>query len=227
MNILVIDVGGTNVKLLATGQEEPRKVPSGPAMTPERMVEAVKEVATDWPHEVISIGYPGFVWEGRPVVEPYNLGRGWVGFDFQQALNRPVKVINDAAMQALGSYEGGRMLFLGLGTGLGSSLVYDGRLVPLELAHLHYRKRRTFEDYLGLRGLRRLGKKKWRRHVSIVVAQLKAAMQAEEVVLGGGNAKLLKELPAGSRLGNNANAFLGGYRLWEEGPRPALAGQTA
>jgi polyphosphate glucokinase len=216
MNILVIDVGGTNVKVLATGHSEARKIPSGPTMTAERMVTAVRAATVDWHYEVVSIGYPSYVFRGRPICEPYNLAPGWVGFDFGHAFGRPVKIINDAAMQALGSYEGGRMLFLGLGTGLGSALIEEGLLVPMELAHMHYRKGQTYEDYLGLRGLRRLGKRKWRCHVEAVVEQLRKALEAEYVVLGGGNAKLVKELPLSARLGDNANAFLGGYRLWEE-----------
>jgi polyphosphate glucokinase len=216
MNILVIDVGGTNIKVLATGHTEARKIPSGPTMTAERMVTAVRATTADWTYEVVSIGYPSYVFRGRPICEPYNLAAGWVGFDFEHAFGRPVKIINDAAMQALGSYEGGRMLFLGLGTGMGSALVEERQLVPMELAHMHYRKGRTYEDYLGLRGLRRLGKRKWRCHVEAVVEHLRKALDAEYVVLGGGNAKLIKELPLSARLGDNANAFLGGFRLWEE-----------
>lgn len=214
--VLVIDVGGTNVKVLATGKRTPRKVPSGPSMNARTMVEAVKQLSADWPYDVISLGYPGAVSNGRPVVEPKNLGAGWVGFDFEKAFGRPVKVLNDAAMQALGSYEGGRMLFLGLGTGLGSALITDGVLVPMELAHLRYRKGRTYEDYVGLRGLKRYGKKKWRRYVGDVVAALHDALQADYIVLGGGNAKKLAKLPEWARLGNNDHAFTGGFRLWEE-----------
>jgi predicted NBD/HSP70 family sugar kinase len=214
MNILAIDVGGTNVKILATGQREVRRIPSGPQMTPKFMVEQVKEAAKEWEYEAISIGYPGPVVDGKPVLEPHNLGEGWVGFDFAVAFGKPVKIVNDAAMQALGSYEGGRMLFLGLGTGLGSALIVDGVLAPLELAHLPYRKKRTFEDYLGVRGRDRLGKKKWQRAVEEVTARLQAALIADYVVLGGGNAKKLDRLPAGARLGDNQNAFIGGYRLW-------------
>ena len=214
MNILAIDVGGTNVKILATGQREVRRIPSGPQMTPKLMVEQVKETAKEWEYEAISIGYPGPVVDGKPVLEPHNLGEGWVGFDFAVAFGKPVKIVNDAAMQALGSYEGGRMLFLGLGTGLGSALIIDGVLAPLELAHLPYRKKRTFEDYLGVRGRDRLGKKKWQRAVEDVTARLQAALIADYVVLGGGNAKKLDRLPAGARLGDNQNAFIGGYRLW-------------
>jgi polyphosphate glucokinase len=215
MNILVVDVGGTNVKILATGQEKPRKFPSGSTMTAELMVAGVKELAGDWQYDVVSIGYPGFVVRGRPIVEPHNLALGWVGFNFQTAFGCPVKIINDAAMQALGSYKGGKMLFLGLGTGLGAAMVVDGIVEPMELAHLRYRKGR-FEDYVGKRGLERQGKKKWRRRVADVVAKLVAALEPDDIVLGGGNAKTLKELPPGCRVGDNANAFLGGFRLWAE-----------
>ncbi len=214
MNVLVIDVGGTHVKTLVTGEKEHREFPSGPTMTSAEMVAGVEKAAEGWTYEVISLGYPGPVLRGKPVAEPHNLGKGWVGFDFDGALKRPVKIINDAALQALGSYRGGRMLFLGLGTGLGSALVVDGILEPLELAHLPYRKR-TFEDYVGIRGLKRFGKKKWRKLVADVVAHLSAAVQADEVVLGGGNVKKLKELPPLCRAGDNDNAFLGGFRLWE------------
>jgi len=224
LKILVIDVGGTHVKALATGQKEPRKVASGPSMTARAMVAAVKGMSRDWKYDAVSIGYPGFVLHGRPIAEPKNLGRGWVGFDFRKAFGKPVKVINDAAMQALGSYEGGRMLFLGLGTGLGSALIIDGILEPMELAHLPYKKGRTYEDYVGLRGLERFGKKKWREHVIDVLRQLKAALEADYVVLGGGNADKVKRLPSGVRLGSNENAFRGGYRLWQDsGGSPAKA----
>jgi len=216
MKILVIDVGGTHVKALASGHKRPIEIPSGPDMTAKKMVAAVREATAGWKYDAVSIGYPGPVLHGRPLSEPHNLGRGWVGFDFRKAFDRPVKIINDAAMQALGSYHGGRMLFLGLGTGLGSALIVDGVLEPMELAHLPYKKGRTYEDYAGLAGLKRLGKRKWRQHVADVVEQLKTALQAEYVVLGGGNAKLLKKLPPGARLGDNANAFRGGYRLWQE-----------
>jgi len=215
MNILVIDVGGTNVKILATGHEQPRKFASGPTLTAEQMVARVKELATDWQYYAASIGYPGFVMRGRPIVEPHNLAPGWVCFDFQTAFGCPVKIINDAAMQALGSYRGGKMLFLGLGTGLGSAMVVDGIVEPMELAHLPYRKG-TFEDYVGKRALNRIGKKKWRQNVADVVARLVAALEPEDVVLGGGNVKQLNELPPGCRAGDNANAFLGGFRLWDE-----------
>jgi polyphosphate glucokinase len=216
VKVLVIDVGGTNVKALATGERMPRKVPSGPTMTARNMVKAVQRLAADWSYDVIALGFPGAVRNGRPAAEPKNLGKGWKGFDFEKAFGCHVKVINDAAMQALGSYEGGRMLFLGLGTGLGSALITDGVLVPMELAHLLYRKDRTYEDYVGLRGLKRYGEKKWRRHVADVVAALRDALQADYVVLGGGNATKLKRLPKRVRLGDNAQAFRGGFRLWEK-----------
>jgi predicted NBD/HSP70 family sugar kinase len=214
--IVVIDVGGTNVKVMASGRKDPVKIPSGVNMTPTLMVEEVKKVVGNGKLTGISIGYPGPVINNKPAVEPHNLGPGWVGFDYKQAFGCPVKVINDAAMQALGSYEGGRMLFLGLGTGLGSALIVDGVLAPMELAHLPYIKGRTFEDYVGLRGLERLGKKKWRDHVVDVVERLQNALVADYVVLGGGNSKHLKLLPRSVRLGDNANAFRGGFRLWDE-----------
>jgi len=216
MNVLVVDVGGTHVKLLATGQSDRRVFDSGPTLTPEQMVAGVKELAGDWKYDVVSIGYPGPVLNGRPVAEPPNLAAGWVGFDYQSAFGRPVKVINDAAMQALGSYKAGKLLFLGLGTGLGSTLIVEGIVEPMELGHLPYRKG-TYEDYVGIRGLKRVGKKKWRRYVADVVARLITALQPDDVVLGGGNVKKLKELPPGCRAGDNANAFLGGFRVWEEG----------
>jgi polyphosphate glucokinase len=215
VKVLVIDVGGTHVKLLATGRKNRVEIPSGPAMTAAKMVKAVRDITKGWDYGAVSIGYPGPVVHNQPISEPHNLGRGWVGFDFRKALGHPVRLINDAAMQSLGSYKGGRMLFLGLGTGLGSAMIVDGILEPMELAHLPYKKGRTYEDYVGLRGLKRLGKKKWRRQVTDVVTQLKAALEADYVVLGGGNAKLLKKLPPGARLGDNNNAFRGGFRLWE------------
>ncbi len=216
MKTLVIDVGGTNVKLLATGRQEVVKIPSGFKMTAVALVEAVLAAAHDWDYETVSIGYPGPVVDGRPLREPYNLGSGWVDFDYPGRLGRPVRLLNDAAMQALGSYQGGRMLFLGLGTGLGSAMVIGKTVVPLELAHLPYRKGRTFEDYVGLRGLERLGKRKWRRAVADVVARLKTAMVADYVVLGGGNVNRLRSLPRDTRPGDNRNALIGGFRLWEE-----------
>jgi polyphosphate glucokinase len=215
MNVLVVDVGGTHVKILATGQNEPRRFPSGPLLTAEQMVATVKDLAGEWTYDVVSIGYPGPVLLGRPVAEPRHLGPGWVGFDYQAAFGRPVKLVNDAAMQALGSYQGGKMLFLGLGTGLGSTLVVDGIVEPMELGHLPYRKS-TYEDYVGIRGLEQRGKKKWRLYVADVVALLTAALEPDDVVLGGGNIKKLKQLPPGCRAGDNANAFRGGFRLWEK-----------
>jgi len=231
--ILVIDVGGTHVKVLASGHREPREIPSGPSMDASGMVAAVKRLAADWRYDVVSIGFPGVVVHGRPVAEPHNLGGGWVGFDFARAFGCPVRIVNDAAMQALGSYRRGRMLFLGLGTGLGSAMIIDGVLEPMELAHLPYRKGRTYEDYVGRHGLERLGKKRWRRHVADVAERLKAALEADDVVVGGGNAKLLKALPPGTRRGDNANAFLGGLRLWDDrlahadGARAARRGRPA
>lgn len=218
LKVLVIDVGGTNVKVLGTGQPEPLKIPSGPTMTASKMVGAVKRAVAGWTYDVVSIGYPGPVRAGRPLAEPNNLGGGWVTYDFQRAFEKPVRIINDAAMQALGSYEGGRMLFLGLGTGLGSALVIDGGLAPMELAHLPYSRGRTYEQYVGLQGLKRCGKKRWRRQVAAVTEALRRALQVEYVVLGGGNAKKLKDLPEGARLGDNGNAFLGGFRLWKDQP---------
>jgi len=214
--VLVIDLGGTNVKVLATGQKEPRRYPSGPAMTPRRMVRVVKKLVREWKFDCVSLGFPGPIINECPLREPHNLGRGWMGFDFGKAFGCPVKVINDAAMQALGSYKGGRMLFLGLGTGLGAAMIVDGMLEPMELAHLTYKDGKTYEDYLGLRGLERSGKKRWRRHVATVVKKLKIALKADYVVLGGGNSKKLKKLPLGTRLGSNACAFLGGFRMWQK-----------
>jgi polyphosphate glucokinase len=215
MKTLVVDVGGTNIKILATDQDTVRKIPSGPQMTPLQMVEAVKQLAEDWKYNRVTIGYPGPVVRGQPVTDPHNLGPGWIGFDFAAQFGKPVKVINDAAMQALGSYEGGRMLFLGLGTGLGSALIVDNIIVPLELAHLPYRKGMTFEDHVGERGLLRFGKKKWRCFVDDVVNRLRVAMVANYVVLGGGNVRKLETLPEHCRAGDNSKAFVGGFRLWE------------
>ncbi len=218
--VLVIDVGGTHVKVLVTGQREEREIPSGRTMTASKMVRDVKDCAKDWEYDVISIGYPGPVVHGRPLLEPYNLGGGWVGFDFSKAFGCPVKIINDAAMQALGSYEGGRMLFLGLGSGLGSAMIVDGTVEPMELAHLPYKKGKTYENYVGIRGFKRLGKTRWRRYVADVVKRLKDALDAEYVVLGGGNIHNLKKLPPNSRMGDNRNAFLGGFRMWEKKVKP-------
>jgi polyphosphate glucokinase len=215
MKVLVVDVGGTHVKLQATGREEVSKLASGPSLTADQMVEGVLQAAQDWDFEAVSVGYPGPVAHGKVQQEPKNLGPGWVGFNFEGRFGRPVKLINDAAMQALGSYEGGRMLFLGLGTGLGTALVYEHTVAPLELAHLPYRKKKTYEDYLGLRGLQRLGRKRWQKWVEDVVARFLAAFVVDYVVLGGGNVKKLLRLPPHARLGDNRNAFKGGFRLWE------------
>ena len=215
MNILVIDVGGTHVKIVATGQDMPRQFDSGPTLTPGEMVSQAQKLAYDWKYDAVSIGYPGPVLRGRPVSEPYNLGAGWAGFNFEAAFKLPVKVVNDAAMQALGCYQGGKMLFLGLGTGLGSAMIVDGIVEPMELGHLPY-KRATFEDYVGIRGLEQHGQKKWQQYVADVVKRLVAALEPDEVILGGGNVHKLQKLPDGCRAGDNANAFKGGFRLWED-----------
>src|SRR5881409_1172772 len=215
MNVLVIDIGGTHVKVLATGQDVHREFASGPALTPRRMVSQVRKGVRDWKYDVVSIGYPGPVLQNRPVSEPWNLGKGWCGFNFEAAFKRPTKVVNDAAMQALGSYKRGKMLFLGLGTGLGSALIVDGIIEPMELGHLPYKKA-TFEDYVGVRGLEEHGKKKCQRHVADVVKRLITALEPDEAVLGGGNVKKLDALPAGTQAGDNDNAFRGGFRLWEK-----------
>jgi len=212
--ILVIDVGGTHVKLLATGQHTRREFDSGPDMTPDVMVAQVKTLTSDWQYDVVTIGFPAPIRDGKLAAEPHNLGSGWIGFDFEKALGRPVRILNDAAMQALGDYHGGRMLFFGFGTGLGSALIVDNVLVPLELGRLPYRKGRTCEDYVGLRGLERMGKKKWRKHVGKVTALFKAAFEVDDIVLGGGNAKQLKAPAQGTRLAANDNAFLGGFKYW-------------
>jgi polyphosphate glucokinase len=217
--VLVVDVGGSHVKLRVTGVSDSRRIESGPELTARKMVSAVKKLTDDWSYDVVSIGYPGPVWHGKPVANPRNLGPGWVGFDFHKAFGKPVRIINDAAMQALGSYQGGRMLFLGLGTGLGSALIVDGALEPMELAHLPFKKGKTYEDYVGQRGLERLGPKHWRKEVREVVTQLAATLGAEYVVLGGGNARLLDRLPRGARLGDNDNAFRGGFMLWRDPAR--------
>jgi predicted NBD/HSP70 family sugar kinase len=215
VKILVIDVGGTNIKVLASGRRAPVKIPSGPRMTPRVMVHAVREVAKDWAYEAVSIGFPGPVKNGRPMQEPWNLGKGWVRFDYKKAFGRPVRMINDAAMQALGSYAGGNMLFLGLGTGLGSAMVRDGVLIPLELAHLPYKHGHSYEEYVGEAGMLELGDHAWRKEVAKVTSLFIAAFGVDYVVLGGGNSKRLKTLPPLTRRGDNANAFKGGFRMWE------------
>jgi polyphosphate glucokinase len=212
--VLVVDVGGSHVKVLATDELEHRRADSGPDFTAAQMVDAVKGLAADWTWDCVSVGVPSPVHGGRVAAEPVNLGEGWVGFDYVTAFGKPTKVVNDAAMQALGSYEGGRMLFLGLGTGLGSALVADGFVEPMELGHLRYKKA-TFEDYVGNAGLGKRGKRRWRLDVADVVAKLSAALEAEYVVLGGGNARKLDPLPPNARLGSNENAFIGGFRLWD------------
>jgi polyphosphate glucokinase len=213
--VLVIDVGGTHVKLLMTGQKKPTMIDSGPDMTASKAARLVKLATRGWKFDCVSMGYPGPVINGHPLREPHNLGGGWMGFDFRKALGCPVKIINDASMQALGSYKGGRMLFLGLGTGLGSAMIVDGVLEPMELAHLSYKHGKTYEDYLGIRGLEKLGKKKWRKQVFKIVEKLKTALEADYIVLGGGNVKKLKKLPPGARMGSNENAFVGGFRMWQ------------
>jgi polyphosphate glucokinase len=220
MKILVVDVGGSHVKVLATGRALKRTMDSGPLLTPRAMVAGVKKLVADWEYDAVSIGVPAPVVRGRIIAEPANLAKGWMNFDFAEVFDRPVKVMNDAAMQALGSYRRGKLLFLGIGTGLGSALVLNGNVEPLELAHLPYRKGKTFEDYVGRRGLVRMGKKRWRKHVFAVVELLRRAILAEDLVLGGGNARYLKSLPPGARLGGNAYAFKGGFALWkaEEAP---------
>ena len=216
--ILVIDVGGSHVKCLLSGRTNRRRFASGPGLTPQRMVQGVLEIAADWRFDAVSIGYPGVVRHGAPAQDPHHLAPGWVGFDFEAAFGRPVRIINDAAMQALGSYQGGKMLFLGLGTGLGSALIVDGHIVAMELGHLRRSRRHDYEDLLGKRGCKRLGKKKWRRKVHAVVEGFAAVLLPDEIVVGGGQAKRLKTLPPRIRLGNNAAAFLGGVRLWDESP---------
>ena len=216
MKVLVIDVGGSNLKVSTNGRNEPLKIPSGPEMNARRMVSEVKKATRDWKYDAVSIGYPGPVAKNRPATEPSNLAPGWMRFDFRKAFGKPVKIMNDAAMQALGSYQGGRMLFLGLGTGLGSAfMTHGGAVEPLELAHLPYRDGLSYEDFAGLRGLKRLGAKRWNKHVRKIVEMLQFGLQADYVMLGGGQTKKLKRLPLGARLGQNSHAIRGGLRLWE------------
>ncbi len=216
MDVLVVDVGGTRIKIRSSCSEETREIPSGPEVTPQRMVDRVLESAADWRFDVISLGYPGEVREGRPTIEPNHLGLGWVDFDFKTTFRRPVRIVNDAAMQALGSYQGGRMLFLGLGTGLGSAMVIGNAVQPMELSQLPYKEGGSFGDFLRQSGMKRLGLRAWQREVAKVVGLLRAALVADYVMLGGGNVRLLDELPPHTRLGDNADAFEGGFRLWRD-----------
>jgi len=213
--ILVIDIGGTHVKLGLSTPRRQCEFESGPKLSAKGLVAKINDLTKGWAYDIVSIGYPGPVAGNRPIAEPYNLGKGWAGFDFAKALHRPAKVVNDAAMQALGSYHGGRMLFLGLGTGLGSAMIINGEIEPMEIAHLRYKNKKSFEDYLGSRGLKRLGLKKWRKHVSDVVKKLSAALEPEYVVLGGGNVRKIKKLPPRTERGGNEKAFVGGIRLWK------------
>lgn len=217
LRVLTIDVGGSHVKVRVSNRRAGRQFVSGPTLTAQRMVTGVHQLTGDWKYDAVSIGYPGIVIHGKILTEPHNLGGGWVGFDFRAAFGRPTRVINDAAMQAIGSYEGGRMLFLGLGTGLGSAMIVDGVVEPMELAHMPFKKGKTYEDFAGEHGRHRLGPKNWRHVVNEIVEQLRTALEADYVVLGGGNARKLKKLPQGARLGNNDFAFLGGVRLWRSG----------
>jgi len=229
--ILTLDVGGTHVKLCLSGARTERMFASGPTLTPRKMVAKVRALCADWRYEVLSIGYPGVVLHGKPVAEPHNLGKGWVGFSFARAFGKPVRIVNDAALQALGCYRKGRMLFLGLGTGLGSALIIDGVLEPTELAHLPYKHGRTYEEYVGERARKRLGGKKWRRAVADVIERLGKALEVDEVVVGGGNARRLKRLPDATRCVPNSNAFIGGARLWQVPKHPrrgsAVTGRCA
>jgi polyphosphate glucokinase len=215
--ILVLDVGGTHVKMRMGSQGEVRGFASGPKLTARRMVRKVRDLTADWRYEVISMGYPGIVFHGRITADPHNLGPGWIGFNFSKAFGRPVRILNDAAMQAVGSYEGGRMLFLGLGTGLGATLIMDGIVEPMEIGHMPYKHGRTYEDYVGERGRKRLGNRRWRKVVTRIVDQLRSVLEVDYVILGGGNVKKLKRLPRFSRAGDNLNAFIGGERLWQLG----------
>jgi len=221
MKILVVDVGGTHVKYASTDHAIPRQYSSGPQLTAAQMVSQVLKLTRTWRYDGVSIGYPGVVAGGQPVRNPKNLGQGWVGFDFAAAFGRPVRILNDATMQALGNYGGGKMLFLGLGTGLGTTLIVDGVVVPMELGHLQWRKDRDYEYYLGDHGRKRLGEKKWRAKVLQVVSDFRLAMQPDEIVLGGGNARRLKRLPDNARLGDKLAAFHGGLRFWDDQARGA------
>ena len=220
--VLAIDIGGTHVKVMTDKERIKREFESGPTLSATEMVRQVKALTRDWSYDVISIGYPGPVVHDRPLTEPHNLGRGWAGFDFHKAFGRPVKVVNDALMQAIGSYQGGRMLFLGLGTGLGSAMIVEGVYEPMELGHLPYRKDGTFEDYVGAAGLERRGRKNWRKSVDDVIARLSAALEPDYIVLGGGNADKVDNPPPKVRFGDNANAFEGGFRMWKKATRKTL-----
>ena len=220
--VLAIDIGGTHVKVMTDKERIKREFESGPTLSATEMVRQVKALTGDWCYDVISIGYPGPVVHNRPLAEPHNLGRGWAGFDFHSAFGRPVKVVNDALMQAIGSYQGGRMLFLGLGTGLGSAMIVEGVYEPMELGHLPYRKDGTFEDYVGAAGLERRGRKNWRKSVDDVIARLSAALEPDYIVLGGGNADKVDNPPPKVRFGDNANAFEGGFRMWKKATRKTL-----
>lgn len=219
MKVLVIDIGGTHVKVASTDMRVPIKIPSGPTMTAEQMAQQVLAATEGWSYDCISIGYPGPVEDDRPLAEPHNLAAGWIDFPYQKTFGKPIRFINDAAMQALGGYKGGRMFFLGIGTGLGSAMIFDGVVIPLELAHLPYKKGRTYEEYIGLAGLELRGKKRWRRSVLDVIARLQAALVCNYVLLGGGNAKLMKDLPNHVIIGANSNAIDGGLKLWQD-PAP-------
>jgi len=221
MKILVIDIGGTNIKVASSDKRVPIKIPSGSTMTAEQMTKDVLAATKGWAYDCISIGYPGPVVHDRPLAEPHNLAPGWIDFPYQKAFGKPLRFINDAAMQALGGYKGGRMLFLGIGTGLGSAMIFDGVVIPLELAHLPYRKGRTYEDYVGLRGLERRGVERWRKSVLDVIERLRAALICDSVLLGGGNAKLMENLPSHVALGANSNAIDGGIKLWQDMSHPA------
>ena len=227
LRVLAVDIGGSHVKARVSGRREERDFESGPTLTPRQMVAKLHKLTGDWTYDVVSIGYPGVVLHGKVISEPHNLGSGWAGFDFRKAFGRPTHVLNDAAMQAVGSYEGGRMLFLGLGTGLGSAMIVDGVVAPMELAHLPYKKGRTFEDYVGASALKRMGGKKWRRTVKDVVEQLSTLLEADYVVLGGGNARKLKRLPKNARLGSNDFAFQGGFRLWHHAAASSVSAPSS
>ncbi len=224
MKVLVVDIGGTHVKVASSDMRVPIKIPSGPTMDAEQMTRQVLAATEGWEYDCISIGYPGPVTHDHPLAEPHNLGAGWIDFPYAKTFGKPIRFINDAAMQALGGYKGGRMLFLGTGTGLGSAMIFDGVVIPLELAHLPYKKGLTYEEYIGLDGLERRGKKLWRKSVLDVIERLQAAFICDSVLLGGGNAKLMKDLPAHVVLGANSNAIEGGLKLWEMDGLPGYPG---